>query len=342
MKRILVLHTGGTLGMVPLEAHKHLKPDALAGEVFRFIPEARQLAELDIRLVYNIDSSNVQIEHWQLLAKVIEEEIDHYDGFVIIHGTDTMVYTASALSFALMNLPKPVILTGAQRPIAEIRTDAKSNLVNSVEMATYDIPEVGLFFNNQLFRGNRAKKVSIDHFDAFASPNYPHLADVGLNIDIHQEYIRRPNGLFRIQTEFSDRVLAIHLYPGMTPEHLNPLLDSDIEAFLIEAYGAGNVPIQEKSLIPFIEKATEKGKLVAITSQSFEGSVDLELYECGTLAAQAGAISCGDMTTEAAAVKLMFLLGQFKNPEKVRHYLPIPLAGELSTRFSRRAADRRS
>ncbi|HEY9766597.1 MAG TPA: asparaginase, partial [Chroococcales cyanobacterium] len=258
----------------------------------------------------------------------------------IIHGTDTMVYTASALSFALMNLPKPVILTGAQRPIAEIRTDAKSNLVNSIEMATYDIPEVGLYFNNQLFRGNRAKKISIDHFDAFASPNYPQLASVGLKIQIHHGSVRRPTGLFRVQKEFVDKVLILRLFPGMSPEYLLPLLDSSIEAFLIEAYGAGNVPILEKSLVPFIERATEKKKIVALSSQSFEGSVDLELYECGTLAAQAGAISCGDMTTEAAAVKMMFLLGQLEDTPKVKKNFNLPLAGEITRKFNRRAQDR--
>lgn len=340
MKRILLLHTGGTLGMVPMSADKTLKPAALAGEVFKYIPEACQLADVDVRMIYNIDSSNVQIEHWQLLAETIEREIDNYDGFVIIHGTDTMVYTASALSFMLMNLHKPVILTGSQRPIAEIRTDAKSNLIDSIEMATYDIPEVAISFNNQLFRGNRAKKISIDEFDAFATPNYPHLADVGIKLQIHHERLRRPTGMFKVQREFSDRVMIIRLFPGLSPELLMPLLDTNIEAFIIEGFGAGNVPIQERSFIPFIEEATARDKIVAICSQSFEGEVDLGLYECGMLAEKAGAISCGDMTIEAAAVKMMFLLGQCKTPKKVKSNFVTSLAGEITKSFKRRALDR--
>lgn len=326
MKRILLFHTGGTLGMAPFNGE--LRPGDLTKELFRYIPEAQDLADIEVRVLYNIDSSNVQIDHWQLLASEIEREVDRYDGFVIIHGTDTMVYTASALSFMLTNLPKPVILTGAQRPIAAIRTDAKNNLIGALELATYDVPEVGIYFNHRLFRGNRAKKLSIDDFDAFASPNFPVLAQVGLNIEVRTDLLRRPSGLFRVSRDFSDQVIVLRIMPGMAADLFEPLLDGPAEAFVLEAFGAGNVPIAEKSLIPFIERAVDKGKIVALTSQSLSGAVDLGLYECGSRAASVGALSCADMTVEAAAVKLMFLLGQFDSREKVARNFALPLAGE--------------
>lgn len=312
--------------MSPIDGE--LRPGDLTKELFHFVPEAQHLADIEVRVLYNIDSSNVQIDHWQLLAGEIEREIDRYDGFVIIHGTDTMVYTASALSFMLTNLPKPVIMTGAQRPISAIRTDAKSNLIGALELATYDIPEVGVYFDHRLFRGNRAKKLSIDDFDAFGSPNFPVLAQVGLNIELRTDLLRRPSGLFRVHRDFSDQVMVLRLMPGMAPELFEPLLDGPVRAIVVEAFGAGNVPIAEKSLIPFIERAVAKDKIVALSSQSLRGTVDLNLYECGSRAADAGAVDCGDMTVEAAAVKLMFLLGQFESRDKVLRNFAMSLAGE--------------
>ena len=330
MKRLLLLHTGGTLGMA-VPAAGALKPEGPLAGVFQYIPEALELADIETQALFNMDSADMHSRHWEGMARAIEENLDRYDGFVIIHGTDTMAYSAAALSYMLVNLPKPVILTGAQRPIAMIRTDARSNLVNALELATKDIPEVGLFFNHRLFRGNRASKVSIDEFDAFMSPNYPALAEVGLHLEIRQDAIRRPAGLFQVQSGFSDEVLTIRLVPGMNPRHLEPLLDGPVRAFVFEAFGAGNVPSQDPSLIPFIERATEREKLVAVCSQALSGAVDLELYESAQLAASAGALSCRDMTTEAAVVKLMFLLGQFEgDTSKVRRNWDVSLAGEMS------------
>lgn len=329
-KRLLLLHTGGTLGMVAGDAGG-LRPAALADEVFRFIPEAQEIGEVEVRVLANLDSADVNIAHWQLIADAIEAELDAFDGFVVIHGTDTMAYTAAALSYMLANLPKPVILTGAQRPIRAVRTDAKANLVTALELATLDIPEVGLAFSYRLFRGNRATKVSIDEFDAFASPNYPPLAEVGLNVDLKRDALRKPSGLFRVQRAFSDKVLALRVFPALRPEHLMPLLDADVKAFVFEAYGAGNVASHERSLIPFFREAHSRGKLVALCSQALAGAVDLTLYEGGRLAAEAGALSCRDMTAEAALVKLMFLLGQYgEDVERVRRNFEVSIAGEVS------------
>lgn len=329
MKKILLIHTGGTMGM------SHGQDEGVVStqfidEVFQYIPGVKDIAEIDFQSHFTVDSSNISIRHWVSLGGVIADHIDRYDGFVIIHGTDTMSYTASALSFMLNNLPKPVILTGSQRPLTAIRTDAKNNLINAIELATYDIPEVCIFFDYKLFRGNRAKKISIDDFDAFASPNFPLLAEVGLHVEVKNHH-RSPSGIFRLDKNFGNDVLCLRLFPGMNPQFLEALTESGVKVVILEAFGAGNVPVMEGSVIPFIKKMTESGRLVAITSQSINGSVDLHLYDCGKQALGAGAITCGDMTTEASVIKAMYLLGQFNgNIKKVRSNFALSLAGEIT------------
>lgn len=329
MKNILLIHTGGTMGM-PLGEGKPVAAQQFADEVFRHVPDLKSIANIDLVSPFNIDSSNISIPHWITLGQEIASSIDRYDGFVIIHGTDTMSYTACALSYMLTNLPKPVILTGSQRRLSDIRTDAKNNLINSIELATYDIPEVGIFFDYKLFRGNRTKKTSIDQFDAFASPNFPTLAEVGLRIDIKNIH-RKPTGIFRLDRNFSKQVTCLRLFPGFDPVLLDAMLTSSVQVTILEGFGSGNVPILEDSVVPFVRQATENGKLVAIASQCINGNVSLDQYECGKQAAHAGAISCLDMTTEAAVIKAMYLLGQFGGDlQKVRSNFLINLAGELS------------
>lgn len=329
MKRILLIHTGGTMGM-PSGGSRPAAAQQFADELFRHIPGAKTIADIDFKSPFNVDSSNITVSHWIELGTLVAEHIDRYDGFVVIHGTDTMSYTACALSYSLGNLTKPVILTGSQRPLSDIRTDAKNNLINAIELATYDIPEVGIFFDYKLFRGNRTKKISIDNFDAFTSPNFPALAEVGLNIEIKGHH-RQPAGTFRMDRKFSNRVACFRLFPGFDPRVLDPMIDSGILVYVIEAFGSGNVPILDNSLIPFIDKATRSGRLVIITSQCINGAVNFDLYECGKQAMQAGAISGQDMTTEAAVIKAMFLLGQFDNQvAKVHNNFSTCLAGELT------------
>ncbi|NUM81176.1 asparaginase [bacterium] len=331
MKKILLIHTGGTMGMTAGE-HPSLATKQFEDEVFRHVPGVKNIAHIDFKNPFNIDSSNIGIRHWVEIGSIIEEHMETYDGFVIIHGTDTMSYTACALSFMLTNLPKPVILTGSQRPLSAIRTDAKNNLINAIELATYDIPEVGIFFDYKLFRGNRTIKISIDDFDAFSSPNYPLLAEVGLNIEI-KNFHRTPTGIFRLHKNFSNDVFCTRLFPGFNPVTILSLIDSPIRVFIFEAFGSGNVPILENSLVPIIQKISGSGKLAAITSQCVNGSVDLALYDCGQQALEAGAITCGDMTTEAAIIKAMYLLGQFDgNAGKVKNNFNISIAGEITER----------
>ncbi len=329
MKKILILHTGGTMGMTA-SATPTLIGNDFKHSLFQYIPDIKAVAEIEFVALLSIDSSNISVNHWIQIANVIEANMDKYDGFVIIHGTDTMSYTASALSYMLGNLPKPVVLTGSQRPLSEIRTDAKNNLINAIELATLDIPEVSVFFDNKLFRGNRSKKISIDDFDAFTSPNYPTLAEVGLHIEIKNNH-RQPRGLFRVDSKLQNEVFCMRLFPGLLSDQLDALAGTSFKIFILEAFGAGNVPILDHSLIPWIEKVNKIGKMVALASQCLSGSVDLTLYECGQVASKAGAISCGDMTTESAIIKAMFLLGQFDGQvAKVKSNFGISIAGEVS------------
>lgn len=328
MRKILLIYTGGTFGMVPLASGKMLAPGDLTDSITHYLPAINSIADISIEIIYNLDSSNIHIPHWIKLAHLIEKNIDDFDGFVVIHGTDAMVYTATALSFMLNNLPKPVIFTGSQRPIAALRTDARSNLINAIEIAGYDIPEVAIVFDELLLRANRTIKGSSTNFSAFFSPNFPPLAEIGLDIDIKENY-RKNEGLFNVQTKFDDRVLITTVFPGLRPDYLESILNTDIKGIVIEAFGLGNVPIMDKSLIPFIKSATELEKIVVIASQVPHGYVDLKRYDCGDKARQAGAISAFDMTTPAAIVKLMFLLGQVSNHDAVVRAYQTPIVGEM-------------
>lgn len=311
------------------DENKSLKPSMMDDRLHALAPELKTLAQISFRSAFNLDSSNLNPSHWQILAEIIEAEIDQYDGFVIIHGTDTMSYTASALSFMLSNLTKPVILTGSQRPLGELRSDAKSNFIDAIEFATLDIPEVGICFNHRLFRGNRTKKVSIEEFDAFQSPNFEPLAKAGINIQVSAN-VRKPDGLFRVTKKFNPSVISFPIFPGMRANDFMVLAKSKIQGIIFEGFGAGNVPTIENSLIPLIEALVKANKLVAIKSECIQGSTNLNLYEGGRKALEAGAISCKDMTREAALVKLMFLFGNLDNLQRIKSNFSLSLAGELN------------
>ncbi len=273
------------------------------------IPELYSLAHLEIGKIFFEDSSDINHHHWTELARYIFERYHQFDGFVILHGTDTMAYTASALSFALQNLGKPVILTGSQVPMSNLRSDARRNLINSIELATKPVPEVAICFNDHLFRGNRCTKMTIGDFDAFSSPNFNHLAEIGLEIEIFQEYDQIKPGPV-CKPYFDNSVQLIKIFPGLNPKFLNCLDLAAAKAIVVEAFGTGNFPIKEKSsLLPFIERCKKKGVHLVITSQAPYDAVDLKQYKSGREALRLGALSAGDMTTEAVITKLMFLLG---------------------------------
>ncbi|MCK5879477.1 MAG: asparaginase [Holophagae bacterium] len=333
-KRVLLIHTGGTLGMVEGKPDNQLKPAQIHESVLKYVPELSELAHLENTFACNIDSANLDIPDMNKVLSTIRENYDTFDGFVIIHGTDTMAFHSSALSFMVEHNTKPIIFTGSQKPLRHIRTDARLNLINSVEFATMGIPEICICFNSTLFRGNRTRKTSIGQFGAFDSPNYPVLGSVGVDIQLKKESIAD----FPLQnTTFVDfsrhNIGVIKLFPGFdSTASAAFMLQSGARAVVVEAYAAGNVPILTHSIIPLIFTLTEAGVPVFIVSQTLEGSVDLDLYECGQKAKQAGAIGCRDMTFEAVITKLYYLFSKFPEikREKLAEKMLTNFSGELS------------
>ena len=308
-----------------------LKPEALASTVHAFVPELRRIAEIDFEVLFNIDSSDVQPEQIGALASFLHERYVKYDGFVVIHGTDAMVYTASALAFLFRGLGKPVVMTGSQRPIGEIRSDAKPNLIAACVVASHEdpFPEVSIFFGTQLLRGCRAKKLHTAHFDAFTSPNCPPLASLGVEIE-RGEHVRAPGPGITTPAAISGDVVSFRATPGLDPSIPARMLDAGVKGVVLEAYGSGNIPVRGRSFLPFLEAAAAKDIPVVMTTQCVHGGVELGLYEGGKLASDGGAISAGDMTTEAAVMKLAVLLGRGAGLPDVRAAFVEDWAGERS------------
>lgn len=329
MPSVLLIHTGGTLGM---EGPGPLRPGPFEEALRRRVPELWEIADLELEIFANVDSSDIEPSLWQGLARRIHERIGDFDGVVVTHGTDTMAYTASALSFMLQNLSKPVVLTGSQRPLGEIRTDARLNLIDAVTAAARgaELPEVLICFDSRLFRGNRARKLKISEYDAFDSPDLPPLG--GLGVDITISPIERRSGPFRLLDKIETRVHSVYVFPGADPAaHLEIIQRADIRGLWIHAYGAGNVPIRGAgSFLPLLEAAREREIAVLIGSQAVKNAVILPLYEGGSRAEALGAVGAGDMTPEASITKLMHALAYGENLEAVRDLLRQNLAGERS------------
>jgi L-asparaginase len=345
MKRILILQTGGTILMRPsADAPDEVAPDPRASRwLLKEIPDLARIADIEQKALLNLDSSDISPSHWTLLAETILAEKDAYDGFVVLHGTDTMAYTASAMSFALAGLGKPVIFTGSQVPLANLRSDARRNLINAVEVATLDLPEVAICFNDAVFRGNRATKMSIGDFDAFGSPNMAPLAEIGIEIRVSLAHGRAhvdPQDLVDLHAQpqnlaalpkFSTSVHILKIHPAISPALLAPLATSGIQALILEAFGSGNFPISgEHNLLPFFKACRDAGMHLIIASQAPYDAVHLTKYESGRAAAALGMISAGDMTLEAALTKTMFLLA---HPDRFPDFptaFHTPLCGERS------------
>jgi len=332
MKSVLILHTGGTLGMAGRRPTP-LQPDTYTHALLSRVPELAELARIETRILCNLDSSDIGPDEWSALVDEVATARAQHDGVVIIHGTDTMAYTASALSFALAGLDRPVILTGSQRPLGEIRTDARRNLVDAVDLATRDIPEVGVCFDGRLLRGNRATKGDAWAYAAFASPGCPPLARLGLDVEIGA-HVRRPHVPFRADGRFDPRVAVFQVTPGVEPALLGRLVGSGEHALrgvVLSAFGVGNVPARVHSYAAEVHRLVEAGVTVLVVTQARAGAVDLTLYANGVGLAEAGALSGGDLGVEAAVVKLMHALACFPDDAAARRaYLQSDVAGERS------------
>lgn len=316
--------------MRPREPDRALAPDEFGSTVLEHVPELGRIAEIDTRVLYNLDSSDLTPEHWLVLADAVFEAHGRYDGVVITHGTDAMAYTASALSFVLRDLPFPVVLTGSQRPLADVHTDGRANLVGAVDLALHDIPEVTIYFDGLLLRGNRAIKASTFAFGAFRSPNHLPLAEVGTEVKLVGEPLR-PRGPFRVEGRFDPRIAVVWLSPGMDGSVLRALRSTPTVAVLLAAFGFGNAPLHERGVADAVRALVDAGTVVAVGSQAGNGRVDLERYAGGRLLRDAGAVGTDDMTIEAATVKLMYLCGTLADRARVAGELTRPLAGEVGS-----------
>jgi len=325
-KRILFLHTGGTLGMQSLGDPGPLAPSAIAENVLPYVKGLGDLVDIHGEVLCNLDSSDLSPSHWEAIGSTIFGRRADYDGFVVLHGTDTMAYTASALSFMLEDLDRPVVLTGSQRPVVQVRTDARSNLIHSAICATLDVPEVGLYFGSVLLRGNRATKQSSQAYDAYTSPNLPPLVEMGVGIE-HRTPVRRPRGPFRFRPGFDDRVAVLWLLPGSRPSGLRTCVEAGAKAVVLLGFGSGNVP--QEGWPEAIADASAADVPVIIGTQCLSGAVVLERYTGGSMALQAGALSAGHMTTEATVVKTMALLHRCRNRQEFVLAWLEDLAGEL-------------
>ena len=332
MAKILLLHTGGTLGMAGGDPSP-LRPGAFFRTLKTRVPELFELAEIDLDLLCYVDSSEMQPELWTQLAAHLHRRLasdEAFDGAVVTHGTDTLAYTASALSFMLRGLRKPVVLTGAQRPLGEIRSDARLNLIDSVISALRGPAEVSICFDSHLYRGNRTRKVKVSEYDAFESPNVPVLGVLG--VDARFERGLQPKGRFLLREKLDSRVFLLKVFPGLDPALPLAILPA-VKGLVVEAYGAGNFPVDSRlgrSLRPLFAQARARKLPVVIVSQAHRNGVDLSLYESGCVARDEGAISGGDMTPNAALAKLMQALVYEKDLAGIRRFVQTPLAGELT------------
>lgn len=337
MKKICLIHTGGTIGMVrtlmgfsPKSGYLQRVLDKIDDLRAEGMPTC-DLIELDPLL----DSSDMAVDDWNRIGEVIAAHYDNYDGFVILHGTDTMAYTASALSFMLENLDKPVVLTGSQIPLSEVRSDGHDNLVTSVIIAAQNkYREVLLYFGGRLLRGNRATKMSADDLIAFDSPNFPHLANAGMQIryyPVGDQSTRKVSGEpFSLCRFESVPIGVLKIFPGISFPIFENLLTEKLRGIVLEGFGAGNIPGEGHALLPIIRRAFEAGSVITVTSQCPQGTISLGTYKASTPLKMAGAVSGFDMTTEACVAKLYYLFSKGYTNTEIKELMETDLRGEMT------------
>jgi L-asparaginase len=333
--KVLIVYTGGTIGMVQDE-NGSLHPFAL-DRIYDAVPHLKHCRYgIDSVTLDNIiDSSNMTPSLWVDIANIIEREYDNYDGFVVLHGTDTMAYTASALSFMFKNLGKPIVLTGSQLPLGMLRSDGRENIICALEIASTrlaTIPEVCIFFESHLYRGNRSTKISAENFDAFETFNYPPLAKAGINIAFRNHlFLPMPTRPLTVRKQFDTRVAILKLFPGIGPEVVNSVLHTPgLQGAVIETYGSGNAPT-DPWFIQALEEAISRGVIIMNVTQCKAGSVVMRQYAASCDMDRIGVVGAGDITLEAAITKLMYLLGFYPDDkEHIKMRLSQSLRGEIS------------
>jgi L-asparaginase len=330
---VFVLHTGGTIGMVPTAAGHAPVANALGPYLDWIVANSGgELAPISfLELDPPIDSANATPEDWCTIARILYERRADHSGFVVLHGTDTMAYTSSALSFLLPGFGKPVVVTGSQIPITRIRSDGRQNFIGALQVATRsELHEVTLLFGEVLLRGNRATKMDASGLDAFDSPRFPPLAEIGIDIVVHRELLRPPDNSSRLTAGRLGHVAAMRLFPGFSASILANLCQPPLQGLVIEAYGAGNGPSEDRDFLAAIETATSQGIVVVVVTQCVRGSVQPGAYATGSALINAGAVPGYDMTPEAALTKLAVLLGQDFSRATVERLMQQDIAGELS------------
>lgn len=338
MTKILIIYTGGTVGMIYDEKTKALRPIGF-NEIRNNLPELYRMGIDFYVYTFNppMDSSDMHPDTWVEIAGIIEDRYDRYDGFVILHGSDTMAFTASALSFMLENLSKPVILTGSQLPIGKIRTDAKENIITAMEIASTriqgeaSVPEVSIYFDFSLFRGNRSKKYNAEKFEAFYSMNYPPLAEAGIDIKYKRQFVLpMPELPLKVHKNLDDNITVLKIFPGISRKAVEATLSvPGLKGVILETFGSGNTNTQPW-FVECLKNAIDRGVLMVNITQCDGGSVDLGKYETSQQLLEIGVVSGHDMTFEAGITKLMFVLGLGLSPEDAKQMIQTPLRGELT------------